>query len=124
MVLSVLVVDDEPAVRENLSAYMEDEGMAVSEAESGEQAVELARDGGLFQVCVMDLRLPGMDGNAAILALHALQPKLRFLVHTGSTHYVLPPSLRAIGMSEGDVFMKPLADMSLLADAIREAARA
>ena len=39
--LSVLVVDDEAAVRENLCAYLEDEGMQMAEAESGEQAGEM-----------------------------------------------------------------------------------
>ena len=109
-------------MRETPTAYTEDERITVSQAESGEQALEMVRGGGLYQVCVMDMRLPGMDGNATILALHALQPSLRFLVHTGSIHYVLPPSLREIGISSGDVFRKPLADMGLLADAVREAA--
>lgn len=122
--LEVLVVDDELAVRDNLAAYLEDEGMQVTQAESGEQAVERVHAGGKFAVCVMDMRLPGMDGNATIVALHALQPELQFLVHTGSANYALPPALRAIGMSAAQVFMKPLADMAVLANAIREAGEA
>lgn len=121
--ISVLIVDDEQAVRENLLAYLEDEGMQVAEAESGEQAVEMARDAGHFDVCVMDMRLPGMDGNAAVVAIHALRPELLFLVHTGSVNYSLPPELRALGMTEEEVFMKPLADMGVLADAIRAASK-
>ncbi len=117
--LSVLVVDDEAAVRENLCAYLEDEGMQMAEAESGEQAVEMLRKGQEFDVCIMDMRLPGMDGNATVVALHALRPQLVFLVHTGSVNYALPAELRALGMSGKDVFMKPLADMAVLADAIR-----
>jgi CheY-like chemotaxis protein len=117
--LSVLIVDDEAAVRENLCAYLEDEGMQMAEAESGEQAVEMLRQGREFDVCIMDMRLPGMDGNATVVALHALQPQLVFLVHTGSVNYALPAELRALGMSGKDVFMKPLADMAVLADAIR-----
>jgi len=122
--LEVLVVDDELAVRENLAAYLEDEGMRVTQAESGEQAMERMQEGAKFAVCVMDMRLPGMDGNASILALHPLQPGLHFLIHTGSANYSLPPALRAIGMSEAQVFMKPLADMAVLADAITEASAA
>jgi DNA-binding NtrC family response regulator len=118
--LEVLVVDDEAAVRDNLAAYLEDEGMKVTQAESGEQAVERVNAGGGFVVCIMDMRMGGMDGNATILELHALQPELQFLVHTGSANYALPPALRAIGMTESQVFMKPLADMGVLADAIRE----
>jgi CheY-like chemotaxis protein len=117
--LAVLVVDDEQAVRENLAAYLEDEGMRVIEAESGEHAVDLAGAGEQFDVCIMDMRLPGMDGNATIVALHQLRPDLMFLVHTGSANYALPPELRALGMTEEHVFMKPLANMGVLADAIR-----
>jgi CheY-like chemotaxis protein len=117
--LSVLVVDDDAAIRENLLAYLEDEGMQIAGAESGEQAVQMVRDGARYQVCVMDMRLPGMDGNATVMALHALRPELVFLVHTGSTNYALPPELRAIGLVDRDVFMKPLLDMALLANAIR-----
>jgi two-component system OmpR family response regulator len=117
--LEVLVVDDELAVRENLAAFLEDEGMRVTQAESGEQALETVAEC-RFQACVMDMRLPGMDGNAAILALYELQPDLHFLIHTGSVNYSLPPALRRLGMSEAQVFMKPLQDMGILADAIRE----
>ena len=118
--ISVLIVDDEQAVRENLLAFLEDEGMQLSKAESGEEAVERVRTSCDFDVCVMDIRLPGMDGNATVVAMHALQPQLLFLVHTGSSNYALPPELRAIGMTHEHVFMKPLADMGVLADAIRK----
>jgi CheY-like chemotaxis protein len=117
--LVVLVVDDEQAVRENLAAYLEDEGMRVIEAESGEHAIDLAGAGEQFEVCIMDMRLTGMDGNAAIVALHQLRPDLLFLVHTGSANYALPPELRALGMTQEHVFMKPLTNMGVLADAIR-----
>ena len=117
--LSVLVVDDDAAVRENLVAYLEDEGMQIAGAESGEQAVQMVRDGPQYQVCVMDMRLPGMDGNATVMALHALRPELLFLIHTGSVNYALPAELRAIGIVDQNVFMKPLVDMAVLANAIR-----
>ena len=67
----------------------------------------------------MDMRLPGMDGNATVVAMHALRPQIQFLIHTGSVNYSLPPELRVQGMTEDHVFMKPLADMGILADAIR-----
>jgi len=98
--LAVLVVDDELAVRDNLAAYLEDEGMRVGQAESGEEAVELVKGDRSFEICIMDMRLPGMDGNTCILALHTLQPDLRFLVHTGSANYSPPPALRDIGVSD------------------------
>jgi len=123
-VISVLVVDDDQAVRENLLAFLEDEGMQLAEAESGEDAVAMIRDACDFDVCIMDMRLPGMDGNATVVAMHALRPQLLFLVHTGSVNYSLPPELRALGMTQEHVFMKPLADMGVLAEAIRRVSKA
>ena len=115
----VLVVEDEPAIAENVRAFLEDEGMQVECARSAEQAIALVRGGGHFDVCIMDLRLPGMDGNMAILCLHEMRPALRFILHTGSANYVIPEELRMIGIREAQLFRKPVSDMSPLAGAVR-----
>ncbi|MDQ2696787.1 MAG: response regulator [Pseudomonadota bacterium] len=118
----VLVVDDEEMIRENLIAFLEDEGMRVMAVESAEEALHRVRDGCPFAVCIMDMRLPGMDGNAAIRALHARCPELEFIIHTGSSNYALPGDLRELGMSDERVYLKPLDDMTPLAAAVRRLA--
>ncbi|MGD2062936.1 MAG: response regulator, partial [Nitrospirota bacterium] len=70
MSLRVLVVDDEPFVAETLRAFLEDEGMQVHVETSGEAAVAAVRSGVAFDACIMDLRLPGMDGDVAAKELH------------------------------------------------------
>jgi CheY-like chemotaxis protein len=115
----VLIVDDDELVRENLCAYLEDEGMQVDGVGSGEEAVARLTAGQRFDVCVMDMRLPGMDGNDSIRAVHALDPGLQFLIHTGSAAYSLPEDLGAWGRDRTRVFFKPLQDMGPLAQAIR-----
>lgn len=119
MTLRVLIVDDEPMIRENLMAYLEDEGMDVEAAASAEAALDAIAGGERYAVCIMDMRLPGMDGNAAIRALHRLDPDLRFLIHTGSSDYSLPADLRELGLDARQVFHKPLNDMGPLAAAVR-----
>jgi len=119
MSLRVLVVDDEPGVAGTLQAYLEDEGMEVHSAGSAEEALELVRRGVAFDVCIMDLRLPGMDGDAAIRRLHRLRPRLKYLIHTGTAGYDVPDDLRTIGVGSGQIFRKPLPDMAPLAAAIR-----
>ncbi|HEX9592769.1 MAG TPA: response regulator [bacterium] len=118
MNLRVLVVDDEPFVAETLRAFLEDEGMQVRIEPSGEAALAAVQSGAAFDACIMDLRLPGMDGDVAAQELHRLCPGLRFLFHTGSTDYVLPAALRAIGIRKSHLFRKPLADMAPLAKAL------
>ena len=119
----VLLVDDEPLVVRNVKAFLEDEGMEVDGVGSAEEALARVRDGAAYDVCIMDLRLPGMDGNLAVHTLHRLQPALRFIIHTGSTSYAIPDELRALGIGELQLLRKPLADMELLADAVRAVAR-
>jgi DNA-binding NtrC family response regulator len=114
----ILVVDDELPVRMSLGGYFEDRGFAVLLAESAEEALDiLARE--TVDLVIVDIRLPGMDGNALVLEAHQRQPSTSFLIYTGSTSYRLPENLKAIGVHEEDVFHKPLADMSVMAEATR-----
>ena len=116
----VLLVDDESTVRTTLAAYLEDEGLEVVPAESAEDALRIVERDGPFGVCIMDMRLPGMDGNAFILRAHRIQPSMKFLIHTGSMTYVLPQSLMDIGIRTEQVFQKPVIDMEAMIRAIRE----
>ena len=114
----VLIVDDETMIRTNLKAYLEDEDIPAITASSAEEAIQLVKNGAVFSVCIMDMRLPGMDGNAGIRILHALNPNMAFIIHTGSAEYTLPNDLRAMGLSQGQIYIKPLQDMAPLVTAI------
>jgi CheY-like chemotaxis protein len=123
MSVRILVVDDEALIAHNLKAFLEDEGMQVEVSDCAERAVALVSSGTPYDVCIVDLRLPGMDGGAAIQSMHRLRPRLRFIVHTGSAGYVLSEELRALGIADSQLFHKPISDMGLLADKVRELAR-
>lgn len=118
MELSVLIVDDEVSICENLAAFLEDEGLQVHVAYSGEDALRLVEEGLEIQVCIMDLRLPGIDGNQTALSLHQIAPEIRFLIHTGSTDYTPSAELVCIGVTSAHLFSKPVADMTQLVQAI------
>jgi DNA-binding NtrC family response regulator len=119
MAPTVLIVDDEAPICDNLAAYLEDDGLRVQVAHSGEEALRLVEAGLEVQVCILDLRLPGMDGNQTALALHRLAPGIRFLIHTGSTDYAPSQDLAGIGVTPVHLFNKPVADMSRLVQAVR-----
>jgi DNA-binding NtrC family response regulator len=119
MSLRVLVVDDESGVAGSMQAYLEDEGMEVRSAGSAEDALELVRAGAAFEVCIMDMRLPGMDGDAAIRRLHRVRPRMQYIIHTGTAGYDLPEDLRAMGIGSDQLFMKPLPDMAPMVATIR-----
>jgi PAS domain S-box-containing protein len=63
--LRVLVVDDHPANRELAQLFLSGAGAEVSEAVDGESAADVAARGA-FDVILMDLRMPGLDGVGAL----------------------------------------------------------
>jgi len=117
--MKILIVDDEDLVRENLAAYCEDEGFDVISADSGEKALELLKNH-RFDIGIIDMRLPGIDGNAVIHQAHLINARMKFLIHTGSTNYSLPQELINIGLSPGHVLRKPISDMDRLLEKIIE----
>ena len=58
---SILAVEDDERIRTAVRLALEDEGWDVEEAESGEKALEVF-GGGPFDVVLIDLMLPGIDG--------------------------------------------------------------
>lgn len=120
--LHILIVDDDVMIRECMTAFLEDEGFPVHTAASAEEALALIT-AVKPAVCITDLRLPGMNGELFIRKAFEVCPATHFMIHTGSA-YVLTNELRAIGMDAGDVLLKPVHDLALLAERImRVAAR-
>ncbi len=79
----LLVIDDEPAHRMMVRAVMEDAGWEVTEAESGLVGLELFKaDPFMADVALLDMRMPGMDGTAALAALHEVRPSLPVIMFT------------------------------------------
>lgn len=59
--IRILVADDEPGMRKSLADILVDEGYEVELAENGLQAVELCSQA-VFDVVIMDVRMPGLNG--------------------------------------------------------------
>lgn len=113
----VLIVDDDDAVRKSLVRYMEDTEYQVLSAASYEQAIEIL---GSDQphVAVVDMRLAGNSGETLILSAHAICPKLRFLVYTGSNTFEITPSMKKVGIEPEDILRKPVESLSVIHSAI------
>jgi len=70
---SVLVVDDEPAMREMLVSLLEEEGIRARSAASADEALEVSREAE-FDAVVSDIRMPGRDGMALLAELREARP--------------------------------------------------
>lgn len=84
--LDVLIVDDEAAIRDLLSRFLEIRGHAVVMASSGEQALRLAGQNS-FDVVISDVRMPGIDGTELVRRLRGLPTcaSTRFVLSTGDS---------------------------------------
>jgi two-component system response regulator MprA len=72
----VLVVDDDPAIRELLQTFLEEEQFHVETASDGAQALQALANGPSSRVILLDLLMPGIDGRQVYRELER-QPRLR-----------------------------------------------
>jgi CheY-like chemotaxis protein len=80
---SILVVEDDRAVRTFVARTLAAAGYAVHEAASGERALEVAAGDGALDLLLTDLRMPGIQGRELADRLIAVRPDMRVLLMTG-----------------------------------------
>jgi len=80
----VLVVDDEVSVRLIMRTTLEHFGFRVSTASDGAEAIALFRNpAGRFDLAIVDMQMPGLDGGKTIVALRHLRPDLPIVGASG-----------------------------------------
>ncbi len=107
----VLVVDDEPMVREVVTAYLEQDGYVVQSAATGTEALDVLR-AGPPDLVVLDVMLPGVDGLEILRRLRAAAdvPVILLTARTEETD-------RVVGLELGadDYVVKPFSPRELTA---------
>jgi two-component system nitrogen regulation response regulator NtrX len=102
---SILIVDDEPGVRSALGGVLRDEGYDVDAVDSGEACLErLGRQA--YDVVVLDIWLPGIDGLATLSRMRERQVDAQVVIISG--HGNIESAVRAIKMGAFDFVEKPL----------------
>jgi CheY-like chemotaxis protein len=80
----ILVVDDEPVARDLLESFLVLEGYKVMCAQDGIEALELFQQhAGTFEVVILDVLMPRMDGCDALEALRGIDPTIPVIVMSG-----------------------------------------
>jgi DNA-binding response OmpR family regulator len=107
----VLVVDDEPSIREIIRGFLERDGMTVVEAADGPSAVEIAREAAP-DVVVLDLMLPGFDGLEVLRRIRTFADPYVLLLTARSEEVD-----RIVGLTVGadDYLTKPFSPRELVA---------
>jgi two-component system nitrogen regulation response regulator NtrX len=105
MKASVLIVDDEAGVRSALSGVLRDEGYTVDAVESGEACLDRVSRAP-YDVIVLDIWLPGMDGLATLTRLNERRVDAPVVMISG--HGNIESAVRAIKLGAFDFVEKPL----------------
>jgi CheY-like chemotaxis protein len=83
---TVLVVDDEPTVREVAEALLREEGYRVLVAADGREGLRVLREhGAAIDLVLLDLTMPGLGGEEALAEMRKLRPGVRVLLSSGYT---------------------------------------
>jgi PAS domain S-box-containing protein len=110
---TILVVDDEPAIREVAEVILSNHGYLVHTAEDGPTALAIfTQQIGHIGVVVTDLVMPLMSGRALVHALRRIDPQVKILVSTGRAEELELSEVEALGV-EG-ILLKPYSTRNLL----------
>lgn len=114
----ILIIDDEPSVRNVVTDYLSKNGFNVDAAVDGKNGLELISRKE-YDVAIVDLLMPGISGIELIHKIKALCPDTEIIVHTGQA--TLDTAIEAIRSQTFDYICKP-AKMSVLTRSVQHAA--
>lgn len=103
--IRILVVDDEAAERITLGEVLRLEGYHVTLAASGEQALAIVRQEPTFELVILDLRLPGMDGLQVLDGIRRVSAETIVILITG--YGTLETAVQALRKGAYDFLLKP-----------------
>jgi len=101
----ILVVDDEEIVRDIAVKILEESGFELLAAKSGEEALRIVSSlGGLIDLVILDVGMPGMGGIKCLKELKASYPRLKVVISSGSSEEEFHGCL---GIGEAAYLAKP-----------------
>jgi DNA-binding NtrC family response regulator len=115
MLSSILVVDDDAGMRESLRLVLESAGYLVEDVENGKRAIKTCEKS-LFDVAVIDIRLPDMKGTELLSKLKEIQPKMIRIIITG--YPSLESAMKAVNERADGYILKPF-KIEVLLETIR-----
>lgn len=115
---TILIIDDEPVVRESMAVYLEDSGYRVQVAPNGEEGLRLfetARP----DLVICDLRMPVMDGLEVLRRIETDAPETPVIMVSGQGS--MSDVVSALRLGAIDYLVKPVVELEVLEHAVRRA---
>jgi len=100
----ILLVDDEARFRTNLAKMLAAQGLEVADAAGGREALELLQLES-YDVALVDLRMPGMDGLETLAQMKKRAPGLEVIMLTG--HASMDAAIKISKLGGYDYLLKP-----------------
>ena len=108
---SILVIDDQEGITTTVSAILADEGYMVETAKNGKEAINAVKKTP-FDLALVDIRLPDIDGTELIRRLREIQPKIATIILTGQP--TLENAIKSVNNKADGYLLKPFETRVLL----------
>ncbi len=115
--IKVLIIDDEPDFLETIVKRLKKRQIEAVGVSSGEEAISRVRDES-FDVAIVDMRMPGMDGIETLKELKRTTPLMEVIMLTG--HASVESGMQGMQLGAFDYVIKP-ADFEELFEKINQA---
>jgi len=116
----ILIVDDEQSVRGSLEEWFREDGFQVETAEDGLAAIR-AMERGPYDIILLDLKMPGMDGIAVQKRVREIDPRATIIILTA--YASVETAVEALKLGAFDYVTKPV-DPDELSNLVRNALNA
>ena len=112
----ILIIDDDENIRKVLQTILEDEGYGVETADTAKKGIEKSEKT-FYNLALIDVRLPDMEGIELLSKLHSNKPKMRKIIVTG--YPTLQNAVSAVNKGADAYVMKPF-EVEKILQTIRE----
>ena len=108
---SILLVDDDPFILEGIGADLESQGFHITEADSGDKALDML-NAGSFDVVITDLVMENIDGIQVLKKTKNLHPETMVIILTGYGN--MKSAIEALRHEADDYLLKPCESEEML----------
>ena len=108
----ILIIDDDENIRKVLQTILEDEGYYIETAETAKKGIEKSEES-FFNLALIDIRLPDMEGIELLTKLRETKPKMRKIIVTG--YPTLQNAVSAVNKGADGYVLKPFDVEKILA---------